>query len=173
MNRFAAVLGLLAMMCSVAYADPLAEAHANKLQCYHPDTARKTCAALSGYVFESSGRITNNAEVLLSPQPLLVMRTTSPVVIKGEAVCGSVRQEDIETAQILLDGAVLAEDKAAGVRAQILSAYQGQVGKEVCTTYVSSGDRLSAQVTVDGVPSPAFTQEVIWVMADDGYRVSP
>lgn len=173
MKRCMAAMCLLAFMGSAAHADPLAEAHAGKLQCYRPDTARKTCAALSGYVFDNAGGITNNAEVLLSPQPLLVMRTSSPVVIKGEAVCGPVRQEDIETAQILLNGDVLSEDKAAGVRAQILGAYQGQVGKEVCTTYVPSGDRLSAQVTVDGVPNPAFTQEVIWVSAGDGYKVSP
>ncbi len=173
MKRLVAIVGLSVLAWSAAQADPLAEARAGQLQCYKPDTARKTCAARSGYAFGSDGQIINTADVLLAPQPALIMRTSSSVVIKGEAVCGPMRKEDIETAQLLLNGAPLPEDKAAAVRAQIIGAFQQQIGKEVCTTYVPAGDRLSAQVSIDGVPNPAYTQEVIWVKPEDGYAVSP
>lgn len=166
----AAAFSILAL--AVAHADPLAEARAGKLQCYRPDTTRKTCGALSGYAFQD-GTIINSADVLLAPQPVVIMRTATPVVLKGEAVCGPLRKEDIDSATILVNGTALPEEKAVQARAQIATAFKDQLGHEVCTTYVLNGDKLSAQVTLDGVVKPEFTQTVIWVKPEDGYSVGP
>lgn len=173
MRRMVTISALAILALSAAQADPLAEARSGQLQCYKPDMTNKTCMALSGYSFTSSGQITNNADVLLSPQPLVVMRTSSPVFVKGEAVCGVMRTHDLDTAQILVNGAPLPEDKAAGVRSQLAAAFQPQIGKEICTTYAPAGDKLSAHVAVDGVANPAFDQQVVWVKPEDGFRVSP
>jgi hypothetical protein len=156
-----------------AKADPLANARAGMIQCYQPDTARKVCGALSAYIFEHNGTITNKGEVLLAPQPVLIMRTSSPVTVRGDAVCGPMRREDLDAAQIFVNGAPLAADKAAEVRNQVASSYQAMMGKEVCTTFVPTGDRLSARVTIDGVPNGQFTQEVIWVKPEEGFQVAP
>jgi hypothetical protein len=173
MKRVLAGLALSIVSLSAASADPLSEARDGKLQCYRPDAARKTCAALASYAFDSSGAISNTAEVLLAPQPVLTMRTVSPVTVKGEAVCGFTRKEDIDNAVFTLNGAALPDEQAAGVRAQILGAMQAMMGKEICTTYVPAGDRLSAQVTLDGVAAPNFSQQVVWVKPEDGYKVAP
>lgn len=165
------VLSWLAL--SAANADPLAPARTGGLQCYHPDTARKTCMALASYAFESDGTITNKAVVLIAPQQNVTMTTRSLVVIKAEAVCGPMRQEDILAAEIAVNGTILPDAQATGVRAQLVQAVSNQLGKEVCTTYVPSGDKLAAQVTVDGSPNPIYTQEVIWVKPEDGYQVAP
>lgn len=166
----AAALTILTLVA--ANADPLAETRAGKLQCYRPDTARKTCGALSGYDFKGA-TIVNTADVLLSPQPVVVMRTATPVVLKHDAVCGPLRKEDIDSATILINGAVLPEDKAVQARSQIAAAFVNQLGHEVCTTYIPDGDKLSARVTLDGVAKPEYTQTVIWVKPEDGYSVGP
>jgi hypothetical protein len=158
---------------SAASADPLAEGFAGKQQCYRPNVEKKTCAALSGYSLRHDGAIVNTADVLLSPNPQVVMRTISTVQFKDEAVCGPMRKEDIQVATILVNGAPLPEDKAVSARAQIIGAMKSMLGREVCTTYVPDGDKLSAKVTVDGAAKPEYTQTVIWVAPEDGYRVAP
>jgi len=167
------MLAIAVLTITAAQADPLENARAGQLQCYRPDTARKTCAALSGYSFNKDGTISNQAQVLLSPQPVVVMRTISPVSLKGEAVCGVARKEDIDTATILVNGSPLPEDQAAQARNQIFAAMQGLQGQEVCTTYVAEGDHLTTKITLNGQPKPEFTQTVIWVKPADGYTVSP
>lgn len=173
MKRLAVSIALSILVFGAANADPLAEARAGKLQCYRPDMARKTCLALASYSFEANGAISNKAVVLISPQQNVTMTTVSSVVIKGEAVCGPMRREDIEAAEIAVNGTKLPDEQAAGVRAQLVQAITNQIGKEVCTTYVPTGDKFSAQVTVDGAANPLYTQEVIWVKPEDGYQVAP
>ncbi len=173
MKRLVAGIALSLVVAAAANADPLAEARAGKMQCYRPDMARKTCLAMASYSFDANGTITNKAVVLISPQQNVTMTTTSSVVVKGEAVCGPMRREDIETAQIAVNGTVLPDEQAAGVRGQLVQAVSNQIGKEVCTTYLPSGDKLAAQVTVDGAANPLYTQEVIWVKPEDGYQVAP
>ncbi len=171
--KYTAIVFAALTLSAAHAADPLAEAQSGKLQCYKPDTARKTCVALAGYVTQSDGTITNNAEVLISPQPPMVMRVSSLVTIKGEAVCGVMRPADIEHADFLAGGNKLPDEQAAAIRAQMIPMLQSQFGKEVCTTYVPAGDRLRANVTIDGSPNPVLTQEVIWVKPDEGYQVGP
>ncbi len=169
-----AIIGFAALTLSAAHAaDPLADAQTGKLQCYKPDSSRKTCVALAGYVTQSDGTIINNAEILISPQPPLVMRTSSAVTVKGGAICGIMRQTDIEHADFLANGSKLADEQAAAIRSQLIPMLQGQFGKEVCTTAVPDGDRLRANVTVDGSPNPVLTQDVVWVKPDEGYKVAP
>jgi hypothetical protein len=164
---FAAALLLTA---TAAQADPLAKAHEGQLQCYRPVAAKKLCAALSSYSFQGSS-ISNKADVLLGVNPALVMTTLSPVTLKVEAVCGKSREADIQAASFTVDGAKLPEDKAAGLRAQLIDSMKPMFGKEVCTTYVPSGAGLSATVTLDGKARPDLTQPVIWVKPSDGYKI--
>jgi hypothetical protein len=171
--RLGLVLTAAVLAISAASADPLAEGLAGKLQCYRPDPVKKTCGALSAYSQRRDGAILNSADVMLSPNPVVVMHTLSTVEIKGDAVCGPLRKADIDTATILVNGKELPEEQAVGARAQIATAFQAMLGKEVCTTYVPDGDKLSAKVSVDGTPNPAFTQTVIWVSPADGYKVGP
>ena len=173
MKAYWAGILVLAVMTGAAGADPLAQARAGALQCYKPDQAKKTCLALAGYVFRDDGSITNNADTLLSPQPLLTMRTSSIVTIKNDAVCGVMRQEDIERADLLLNGKPLPADQAASVRAQIIPMLEKQFGVEICTSYAGSGDMVTANVTVNGKPEPGYTQNVLWVKPGAGYHVAP
>jgi hypothetical protein len=162
----------IAVLPQVALAEPLDKARAGNLQCYGPNAARKTCNSLAGYTFEN-GKILNQAEVLISPTPPLVMKTVSPIEIRGDAVCGPLRKSDIESAEILVQGQRLNEADAAPIKAQIESAFGERLGKEVCTTYRKQGDALVTEITIAGVNHPEFKETVIWVAPSDGYRVAP
>jgi hypothetical protein len=169
--RLVMAVAAVAVTFAAAGADPLAEGLAGKVQCYRPNPEKKTCSALSSYSMRRDGALLNTAEVMLSANPVLVMRTVSTVTIKGEAVCGPVRKDDIDSATIIVNGAVLADDKVA--KEQIAGAFKDMFGKEVCTTYVPNGDKFTAQVTLDGKLKPEYSQIVIWVKPDDGFVVGP
>jgi hypothetical protein len=173
MMRLILGLAMSVLAFVAANADPLAESHAGKMQCHRPDTVRKTCGSMSSYTMEPGGVITNKAEVLLSPHQVLTMTTVTPVVLKGEAICGQVRAQDLQTADIRLNGAILPDAQAKGLRTQLAQHFGELIGKEICTIYVPAGDKLSTQVTVDGVAKPAYTQIVIWVKPEDDYKVAP
>jgi hypothetical protein len=169
-------LGCLAMVllaATGAAADGMVDQlKAGKLQCYGPNTAKRTCAALAGYTF-GGGKIMNQAEVLISTDPVGTMKTNSPVTIKGDVICGYTSKDDIDAAVIRSEGYVLNEAQAAGVKAQIWTTMAPRAGKEICTTYVpTSGGAYTTRYTVGGKPDSTPSTTVILVDPKDGYRVA-
>src|SRR5437899_11866948 len=79
--------------------DPIAPAANGQLQCYSPDTARKTCNSLASYKPGANGTIDNIAVVLISKDPVITMEAVSPVEIKAGKVCGKIRKQDIDVAK--------------------------------------------------------------------------
>jgi hypothetical protein len=153
--------------------DPLAPAASGMLQCYAPDVAKHVCRSLAGYRKRSDGGYDNASTIMLSPSPLVVMDTVSPVTVDAGAVCGAIRQQDIDTAVISVNGQKLSDADAATARSQIATAMASLIGKRICTTYVPDGAQLVAKATVDGVAQPAFDQKVLWVAPTDGFHVGP
>src|ERR1700742_3984195 len=105
---------VLVGMSQAAWAGPLDPARGGSLQCYEPDAIRKTCKSLAGYTFANK-KISNQAEVLVSPTPPLIVKFVSPVEIRGEAVCGPLRKTDIESAVISFQGQILKGADAANI----------------------------------------------------------
>ena len=152
---------------------PIAPASDGKLQCYMPKPATKSCQSLAGYKLGLDGVILNPAAVLISPQPAIIMRAVTPVSIKAQQVCGTVRAEDIAAAEFMIDGNPATDAQAAMLRKQIIAAQSSLIGHEICTTYVPDGDGQIAKAFVDGVAQPAMDQKVMWVSARDGFKVQP
>jgi hypothetical protein len=165
------LIGAVLAAALSSHADPLGPAHAGKLQCYSPDPAHKLCRALSGYEFEKGGTINNRASVLVAPKPAIAMTTVTPVVIRDGAVCGPIRQEDINSATFTIDSKAATPDQTQMLRGKMITALTQQFGKEICTTYTKDGAQYKATATVDGVPHPEATDHVIWVAPKDGYSV--
>ena len=163
---------LSAAVPALAGVDPLAPARSGELQCYSPKPEKKTCQALAGYTFGANG-ILNQAEVLLSPDPLVVLKTVTKVTVSNGAVCGPFRKEEIDAGTIVLNGKPLDDVRSAKVKAQLVAALATRLGKEVCTTYVASGTGFTATATLDGVADATGPQTVIWVSPSDGFRVGP
>lgn len=173
MRYLLAGLAFLIVLPGKGLADPLAPARHGKVQCYEPDQARKTCRSIGSYTFESDGTIMNQAEALISPKQLVIMKTNAPVVVRGDAECGTPRKEDLDRAEIDVDGQKLAEEQAAGARLQIEQAMASFIGKEICSTYApqSNGTMLTSE-TLDGAPMQNH-EVVLWVDPNDGYKIAP
>jgi len=165
-----ALLLAVAVPAPLQDADPLAPARDGQLQCHSPDTARKTCRALAGYTFAADGTIANQAEVMLSPAPVIIMRDVAPVVVRDGAVCGPMT--GFEDAVFTVDGQPAGPATAEMIRVQVTAAF-AQLGTEGCTRYSPQGDGRMAEVSIDGVARPDLNQPVIWVSPSDGYSVRP
>lgn len=83
------VLIAIAAGNAAAPSNPLARAEAGELQCYRPDVAKKTCQSIASYERTGPGTYDNKALVALSNEATL--ETHTPVVLKGDAVCGYIR----------------------------------------------------------------------------------
>lgn len=154
-----------------AQSEPLARARQGQVQCFEPDAANKTCAAIASYAFAADGTISNTSDVLIFPEPAIVMHITSPVTQRDGAVCGPIRQADIDTAQFSIDGQAASDENAQTIRGQMRDQLASMIGVEVCSRFVPDGNGFRAVATAGGRPQP--DQRVVWVSPSDGYRVAP
>jgi hypothetical protein len=169
----AAIVGLGLSAPAARAQDVLAPALQGHLQCYQPDTARKVCRALASYVVNADGTIDNGAEVLLLPDPLVIMHGTSRVFVRDGAICGPMTRAELDRMSFTANGSPVPEANAAAIREQIAIS-DGALADEVCTGYVpGEGGAMNTEVVVDGVLQPEMTMPVIWVRPDEGYRVAP
>jgi hypothetical protein len=169
------VLALLAAEPAAALnADPLGPARTGQLQCYDPDPARHTCKSLAGYSFGADGGITNQAQVLITAQGPLVMTTSTPVTMRDGAVCGPVRAEDIDQAQLAYAGQPLDEARAQQWKVQLKANLGEMIGAEICTRYLPDAAGYHTQVTINGQAAPPQASvRMIWVRPDEGWTVGP
>ena len=135
--------------------------------------ARHVCRSIAIYSKRPDGGFDNRAIVMLAPSPLTVMESVTPVTVDAGAVCGAIRQQDINEAIISVNGRTLADAEAAPLRAQITAGMASLIGKRICTSYVPDGAELVAKVSIDGTAMTAMDQKVRWVKATDGFKVAP
>lgn len=167
------ILALLATMAvASSYPDPLAPAADGKMQCYTPNAERKTCRSIGAYSANGDGTFTNTATILLSSEPVIVMESLTPVSIKAGAVCGTLKAEQVAAARLTMNGKALPAEEAQPILTQISTAMQNVFGKEICTTYVPSGEDFVTKVTIDGAASWG-NDTVKRVAPGDGYTVAP
>jgi hypothetical protein len=158
---------------ATSLAGPLTPASHGQFQCFGPDNAKRTCQSLASFAVDSQGRIQNTVHVLISQKPPVVMTTITPVIIRGQEVCGPVRPQDIDAATFTQDYKPATAQMAATFQAVIKASMALAFGKVVCTTYIPYGDTLATKVTIDGQPQPGPVQKLIWVSPIAGYTVSP
>jgi hypothetical protein len=153
-------------------ADPLLPAQSGQVQCYAPDPARKTCHALAGYRPTGDGAYVNRAQLPLTPDGAMSLITESTVRVVDGAVCGTVREQDVTSGQVVTAAGTMPSAQAAPLLARIAGAMTAVIGHEVCTHYTPRGDGLVAEISMDGSRHAELDEPVLWVSATDGYRVS-
>lgn len=170
----ALAFGLMAAPAAAQNLDVLTPARAGQLQCFEPNVAAKTCQSLGGFAFNADGAAVNAAEILLMPQPLIVMRASSTVTFEGDnSICGPLRREDIEAATFSVDGAPATPEQTAQLKAAMQEQLAPMFGVQTCMTLTQDGEGLRAHSIVGGTPRPELSQRMIWVGANDGWRVAP
>lgn len=165
-----AAAGLLAAPALAEAPGPIAPAAQGRLQCFEPDTARKTCKSIAAYQISANGTIDSLSVNLLAKQPVVTMVTRATVRVKGQQVCDVGRTAELETAAFTVAGHPATESQTAMLRNRMLAAYAPLIGRDVCLAF--QGDGLG-RVSVDGVRRAEMDKRVIWISRGDGYTVGP
>lgn len=153
--------------------DALAPARAGQAQCFVPNAEAKTCQSIASYVFNANGVIDNISETLLMPQPVVVMRTSSPVTARDNALCGPLTAEDLGRATFTIDGRPATEEETANIRAGLTQHLAPMFNVEICVSVSAVAGGYQANSTVGGTARPDLAQPMLWVRPEDGYRVAP
>ncbi len=82
-----------------AFPEPIGRAGAGAIQCYMPDTRRKTCGTTSRYRRMDSGVI--EMVTLMVVTKTIIMEVTEPVEIKGDKVCSVMLQSELDAAKFV------------------------------------------------------------------------
>ncbi len=165
---------ILFALAAAAYAAPLTPAAQGQIQCYVPDTAKKTCMSLAYYVARDDGGFDNRSVVLLNKSPVVTLDTTTRVTLKDGAVCGAIRAEDIAAGKVTVGDHLMTPEEASPVLNSITQGLSGIIGHEICTVYVpDASGKLVAQASMDGKRQPEQDQPVLWISPSDGYTVAP
>lgn len=165
------VLALLQAAAVPTVVDPLLPAWAGQVQCYAPDPVRRECSSIGVYRKGPAGAVLNEAAVLISESPPVVMTTVAPVQIRGGAICGIMKPGDVAASTFRVAGAAATPEQTARLRKQMASAMTSLFGKEICTSMSTKGGRSIGEARVDGVLVPEMEQPVVWVPVTDGYKI--
>ena len=152
-------------------ANPLALAEKGQVQCYRPDAQKKTCQSIAAYQRTGPGTYDNKALIPVSKDATL--ETHTPVVIKGNAVCGSIRAQDMIAGTLRMSGKVVAHDAAKPILERIAQSLGPLAGKEICTSYEPAGSNFTAKISVAGSYRADQDETVRWIGPADGYAVTP
>ena len=169
------LIGLLAASASALSAtgpaNPLAKAETGLLQCYRPNVQNKTCQSIASYRRTGPGAYDNKALIPVSNDATL--ETHTPVVIKGDAVCGSIRAKDMIAGTLRVGGREVAPDAAKPILERIAQGVAPLADKEICTRYEPSGTDFTAKITIAGAYQADQDEAVKWIGPGDGYTVTP
>ena len=150
---------------------PLVNAEMGMLQCYRPDDAQKTCQSIASYRKTGPGTYDNGAEIAASDG--VTLETHTPVVIKGDAVCGTIRRQDILAGTIRVGGEPLDAKSAKPLLARIAQAIASVTTAEICTRYEPTDTGFTAKIFFAGAYQPGRDETVKWIRVDEGYTVTP
>ncbi|MBC7497875.1 MAG: hypothetical protein H7243_12085 [Sphingomonadaceae bacterium] len=153
--------------------NPLAPALAGKIKCTLPDTARKTFRSLATYTPVSGGGYSCASTILIAAHGPIIIENTSPVFVRGRAVCGTISHQDFLGASLRLGSRRLTAAEAAPLLAKIDVAMTKVIGHEICQTYEATAGGLVEQASVDGQYQADRDQLIEWVDPQEGYSVAP
>jgi hypothetical protein len=140
------------------------------LHCNHPNVRAKTCRSVD--VFERINDGVYNSTSLIAAGNGMTVEIYTPVwVIEGE-FCGTLREQDIMTAVVRLNGREVAPQLAAAGLQRVLDDNRRLVDQEFCVLFEPSGTGFVARTLVAGEHRPEFDSPIRLVKPTDGYRVA-
>jgi hypothetical protein len=156
---------------SSGLANPLVLAEQGQLQCYRPDVQKKTCQSIASYKRTGPGIYDNGALVAVGNS--VTLETHTPVIVKGDAVCGSIRLQDVTAGTLRMGDHVADPDIARPTLERIAQVLAPILGKEICTRYEPKGTDFEAKGSIAGIYRADLDQTVKWISPSEGYTVAP
>jgi hypothetical protein len=171
------ILTVLAMIVSSQFAraddDPFAPAKVGKLECFAPDSEKKTCLDMTRYTWEANNQILEEDEFAFSANPLITARSKDFVVINRCEACQVVSKDKVLEATFFRDGVQVSDSEQTQFRERHLQQLNSIVGKKVCMSLSPYGGVFIAEYSIDGNPLPAATNRLKWISPDEGYVLAP
>jgi len=153
--------------------NPLALAEQGLSQCWVPDLKRKTCRLIASYRKTGPGTYDNKAIVALSREGSMSLETHTPVIVRGDSVCGKVRTQDVKEGILRRGDQVVSTLEAQQVLDRVAELVTPLDGRESCTRYEASGGDFTAKISIDGKYRPENDTDVKWINPTEGYAVAP
>ncbi|WP_404339033.1 hypothetical protein AB2M62_07585 [Sphingomonas sp. MMS12-HWE2-04] len=162
---------LLTLAAGQASDDVLAPARQGMLRCTTPDQTHKTCATLTRYTVHPDGGFDAEVTGMASRPAQISIRYTMPGTVENGALCFVHSGGALSGASFTKPGAKLAPSLQETLRAQVSAGMASLSGKKRCyRDRIVNGSLVSA-TTLDGVAHPELDRPVLWVRAEDGYKV--
>jgi hypothetical protein len=139
------------------------------LQCYRPDTRRKTCQSIASYERIRDGVYQNTAEVSVGNG--ITLETSTPVWVVDGAFCGSIREQDIMAGTLRVGGSQVAEERAGATLYQLAKQLGPMTNVQLCTRYEPAAAGFTAKISMAGTYRAEMDTPVKIISASDGYRV--
>jgi hypothetical protein len=152
---------------------PLELAKKGLLQCWYPNRVNRTCRVIISYRKTGLKTYDHTAIVLISNNGPLTVESQGPVVVRGDAVCATIRAQEIKAGTLRKGGRIVAPAEAARILRQIAERVAPFEGQETCTRYERSGDEFIAKASVSGKYKIELDASVEWITPADGYSVKP
>ena len=140
---------------------------------HRPNAIRlRLMSAMGGKRTLAVGNIGTINNALLPLGDDVTLETQFPVVIIGDAVCGSITQQEVLAGTLRVHKQVLAPETAKPLLGRVADAISAVFDKEICTRYEPSGADFTAKASMDGVYQPDKDTMVKWIGPTDGYTVA-
>lgn len=153
--------------------DPFADAKAGKIECFSPNTEKKTCFDFSHYTWQADGTVIIEDEVALSANPLISVKTKSVSTVEKSSVCTKVLANSQEYNTFFKDGKPMSTEESAPLQQNLISNRSRFIGRTVCMDISPYESVYIAEFTIDGTPLPTATNRMKWIGTDEGYTLAP
>ena len=167
----------LIALASLGLADPdlFAPAKAGQALCVNPDVEAKTCQGLATYTWSADGSVTSQNVVAISPAPLIVLHTQTPVVLTATTECSNAGTFAGQITKIEIDGEAVDEATQGELAEMIGAQMDAAVGTgELCFAYAPQSDgSLAFTGSTDGRERTELAGTARWISESDGWRVAP
>jgi hypothetical protein len=163
--------GIASAAAPIPIEDYLAGARSGALQCFGPDTTKKTCGSIDGFTFDADGNVIIRGQVIISATPPVVITEKITNRIVNGQLCATAKGDESDTATFTISGQPASEERTVKLRAFLKKALASAVGRVGCASYTSEGGEVTRHSFLDGAPLKASDGRVIWVRPEDDYTI--
>ena len=171
------MFGILLLLASSSIVgtgtDYMTEIGAGRLLCSSPDLGTKTCSAITTFTIEADGNASESAEILISPSPPITLEMSSTAEIKGSVNCSKLTLVQMKEGRLRIKGELLPSEQNEAALSKIIPMLASMADKRACDELRIEAGQLIKVGQVDEVEVKLPGKPVIWIGADDGFRVAP
>ena len=140
------------------------------LHCSHPNVRLKTCRSIDS--FEPIRERLYGSTSLVAAGNGVTLEVYTPLWLVDNALCGSIREQDLMAATVRLNGREVPTQSVAGALQLVVNENRALIDKSYCMRFERAGADFVGKVMVDDEYRPEFDTPIKLIRPTDGYRVA-